>query len=227
MSEQSQGAKIPLIHIAIVSSNESFHTTLLATFIGEHINAKCSIIKRDTKKLPEDIQLVLLDCLQESIDSLNNILRELSAHSDNVVTALLNAEHSDEHENLLDWPCVSGIFYVDTPQDQLLRGIEQLLGGDYWVPRRLLHNFFNKHRQIVAGKNHASHSLSNIQLTNREREILKMIKDGMSNSAVSASLSLSEHTVKSHLYNIYKKIGVRNRMEASNWARDHQNINNL
>ena len=59
-----------------------------------------------------------------------------------------------------------------------------------------------------------------VKLTRRERQILKLIKDGATNADISTALKVSEHTVKSHLYNVYKKIGVRNRLEASNWVRD-------
>jgi len=223
VSESIRGEQ-SLKHIALVSDSNSFHITLLAKFLEAQMFAKCSITKTNEKVSPES-RLVLLDCFQSSLDTLNNILRELSSISGNSTIALLNAEHKEEHEHLIDWPCIFGLFYVDTAEDQLLRGIQQLLDGDYWVPRRLLHQFFNKHRQ-TASKGNVSPT-SAIQLTNREKEILRMIKDGMSNSAVSESLALSEHTVKSHLYNIYKKIGVRNRMEASNWARNQQDLDAL
>jgi len=61
-------------------------------------------------------------------------------------------------------------------------------------------------------------------LTKRERQILKLIKDGATNLDIAESLEVSEHTIKSHLYNVYKKIGVRNRLEASNWVRDMDDL---
>lgn len=206
--------------IALLSDSNSFHTTLLKRFVSEKIGPCTLLSSRD--KIPDNIALIFIDCLSVSTEELSNVLREVSVLSEDIATALLNADKNDEHESLLDWPCVSGVFYMDTSEDQLLRGSRKLLEGDYWVPRRLLHHFFNKHRQN-SGKSQVS-PISSIQLTGREKEILRMIKDGMSNSAVSESLDLSEHTVKSHLYNIYKKIGVRNRMEASNWARDQQSL---
>ncbi len=223
MSESVQSEKSGQ-HIALVTNSSSFHITLLAKFLEAQLSAKCQRVKAGDR-IPAGTQLVLVDCFQTSLETLNDALRDLSTLSKRTAIALLNVEHEDEHEHLIDWPCVSGLFYLDTAEDQLIRGIRQLIDGDYWVPRRLLHQFFNKHRQ-AANKNNVSPT-SSIQLTNREKEILRMIKDGMSNSAVSESLSLSEHTVKSHLYNIYKKIGVRNRMEASNWARDQEDLDAL
>lgn len=211
-------------HITLVTNNKSYHTSLLAKFLEAQLNGRCFTTPIGRELLtPTD--LILVDCDHTPMETLNNALRELNAQSQKPNVALLNAEHTSEHEDLLDWPCIFGLFYYDTDEDQLIRGLKQLLDGDYWVPRRLLHHFFNKHRQQL-NKNTVG-PISSIQLTNREKEILRMIKDGMSNADVSNSLELSEHTVKSHLYNIYKKIGVRNRMEASNWARDRQDLESL
>jgi len=58
-------------------------------------------------------------------------------------------------------------------------------------------------------------------LTRREQEILAELTTGEPNSAIATKLHLSEHTVKNHMYNIFRKIGVKNRLQASNWAKLH------
>ncbi len=210
--------------ITLLSETDSFHTSLLAKFLEAQLGLGCKQLSCSDFS-PQKSSLCLLDCANASLETLHHCLRELSVDANANPTALINAEHNEDHEDLLDWPCTSGLFYIDTTEDQLLRGIKQLLDGDYWVPRRLLHHFLNKHRK--AQNKSGVVPISSIQLTNREKEILRMIKDGMSNSDVSASLELSEHTVKSHLYNLYKKIGVRNRMEAGNWARNRQDLDTM
>jgi NarL family two-component system response regulator LiaR len=55
-------------------------------------------------------------------------------------------------------------------------------------------------------------------LTRRELEILKLVAEGHSNSALARMLWVTEQTVKFHLSNIYRKIDVTNRTEASRWA---------
>ncbi|WP_143730568.1 helix-turn-helix transcriptional regulator [Microbulbifer sp. GL-2] len=63
-------------------------------------------------------------------------------------------------------------------------------------------------------------SIPNIlPLTRREQEILGQLTTGEPNSAIASKLHLSEHTVKNHMYNIFRKIGVKNRLQASNWAK--------
>jgi DNA-binding NarL/FixJ family response regulator len=58
-------------------------------------------------------------------------------------------------------------------------------------------------------------------LTKREREVLRLVADGHSNSQLARMLWVTEQTVKFHLSNIYRKLGVANRTEASRWAQLH------
>ncbi len=58
-------------------------------------------------------------------------------------------------------------------------------------------------------------------LTAREIEILRLVAEGYSNRRLAELLSVSEPTVKFHLTNVYRKLGVRNRTEASRWAQRH------
>jgi DNA-binding NarL/FixJ family response regulator len=55
-------------------------------------------------------------------------------------------------------------------------------------------------------------------LTRRELEILKLVAEGHSNAALARMLWVTEQTVKFHLSNIYRKLDVSNRTEASRWA---------
>jgi len=58
-------------------------------------------------------------------------------------------------------------------------------------------------------------------LTKRELEILQLVAEGHSNSQLARILWVTEQTVKFHLSNIYRKIDVANRTEASRWAQVH------
>jgi DNA-binding NarL/FixJ family response regulator len=56
-------------------------------------------------------------------------------------------------------------------------------------------------------------------LTRREQEILTHVSEGMANAEIARQLWVSEQTVKFHLSNIYRKLNVTNRTQASRWAR--------
>ena len=58
-------------------------------------------------------------------------------------------------------------------------------------------------------------------LTRREVEILRLVAEGRSNSQVARLLWVTEQTVKFHLSNVYRKLDVANRTEASRWAHSH------
>lgn len=61
-------------------------------------------------------------------------------------------------------------------------------------------------------------------LTSREIEVLCLMADGFTNSEISGLLSISPHTVKSHVINIFNKIGVNDRTQAAVWATRHKII---
>lgn len=69
-----------------------------------------------------------------------------------------------------------------------------------------------------AGAERASDELG---LTAREREILGHVAAGQSNKQIAGELWLSEQTIKYHLTNLYRKIGVSSRTEAARFAYDH------
>nr|MDQ4030143.1 response regulator transcription factor [Actinomycetota bacterium] len=58
-------------------------------------------------------------------------------------------------------------------------------------------------------------------LTRRELEILRLVAEGHSNTELAKMLWVTEQTVKFHLSNVYRKLGVGNRTEASRWAQLH------
>lgn len=60
-----------------------------------------------------------------------------------------------------------------------------------------------------------------VKLTRRETEVLSRVAQGLSNGEIARELWLTEQTIKFHLSNIFKKLGVRNRTSASRWAHQH------
>jgi DNA-binding CsgD family transcriptional regulator len=71
--------------------------------------------------------------------------------------------------------------------------------------------------QTVVGQT-TSESSQTPRLTERERTTLEAVTSGMTTSAISTELWVSGHTVKFHLTNIYRKLGVQNRASAVRFA---------
>jgi DNA-binding NarL/FixJ family response regulator len=60
-----------------------------------------------------------------------------------------------------------------------------------------------------------------LDLTKRERDILKLVLAGRTNKAIAAEFCITEKTIEFHLDNLYTKIGVRTRLLAGVWAMNH------
>jgi DNA-binding NarL/FixJ family response regulator len=58
-------------------------------------------------------------------------------------------------------------------------------------------------------------------LSARERDILRLVATGQTNAGIGSELVLSTRTIERHVQNIYNKLGVHNRIQAANWAREH------
>jgi DNA-binding NarL/FixJ family response regulator len=75
--------------------------------------------------------------------------------------------------------------------------------------------FLRGNAQGPAGRSHAE---KEARLTRRESEILRLVAEGKPNQQIAGDLWITEQTVKYHVSNIYRKLGVANRTEASRWA---------
>ena len=100
-----------------------------------------------------------------------------------------------------------------------------LAGGAYWaVDRRLgaaelVRAVTEAYRaQLEETGQIAAATRVRARLTRRELEILRLVAEGRPNREVAKILWVTDQTIKFHLANTYKKLGVRNRIEASHWA---------
>jgi DNA-binding NarL/FixJ family response regulator len=106
----------------------------------------------------------------------------------------------------------AAVFCVKTAaQDDLIAGIRQAFDTSIYLARSA--------RPASSQKTVAP--LSTPDLTRREVEILRLVAEGHSNMQLAKMLWVTEQTVKFHLSNIYRKLGVANRTEASRWAQLH------
>ena len=93
-----------------------------------------------------------------------------------------------------------GYILKEAPQETLLRAIEKVASGDSFVDPALVPDFLTRDREGL--------------LTHREREILKLLADGMSNADVASRLFISQETVKSHVRHILAKLEADTRTHA-------------
>ena len=89
-----------------------------------------------------------------------------------------------------------------------------MLEGELWISREVLTKYVLKNTGIDKTENREN----GVTLTSREIEILALISAGIKNEEIAYKLFISPNTVKTHVYNIFKKIDVPNRLQATLWA---------
>lgn len=111
---------------------------------------------------------------------------------------------------------VRGIFYLKDTLATLEKGIRAILAGELWYSR----TFLSKSLTGYMGNKNTSPALpsSKVDLTRREKEILRELASGSSHVQIADSLCISPLTVKTHVKHIYQKINVPNRVQAMFWA---------
>jgi DNA-binding NarL/FixJ family response regulator len=104
----------------------------------------------------------------------------------------------------------SGFLLKDAPEEQLVAGIRIVSeGGSLFAPtvtRRLIERFAGTHAQTAPPGVE--------ELTPRELEILRLVARGLSNAEIAATLVVSEHTVKTHVAHVLRKLDLRGRVQA-------------
>ena len=193
---------------------------LMAFFLGQQTGAK--VLTRENFHSAQGIDddhtgqpnLVLLDCQRKDPDSL---LDEIESYGQKILsrifTALFNVGPGLGIEEEAVARGVRGFFYEQDPVDRFSKGVSAILDGELWVSREIMSKCILKHK-----RQHSLPKGDTTGLTPRETEILAMIAVGAKNEEIADKLCISSHTVKTHIYNIFKKIGVPNRLQAALWA---------
>ena len=176
----------------------------------------CSAGQSPTLKYNAKTGLVLIDAMEDKPgEALDLLLECRKSGKKQLLYAFFNAEQDSRLEKLAAPPEIHGIFYVDSSLDHLSKGVQAMFNGDLWFPRRVIA------RYLINQKPHTNQAFLSRQhdlLTEREMEILNLLSTGAKNTDIAEQLSLSVHTIKTHIYHIYKKLDVENRTQAVNWA---------
>ncbi len=106
----------------------------------------------------------------------------------------------------------SGFLLKDVPPEQLIAGIRSVAAGDALlapaVTRRLIDEF------VQGGRRRTTPPPALEELTPRERQVLSLVAQGLSNSEIAAALVVEETTVKTHVSRLLAKLGLRDRVQA-------------
>lgn len=106
----------------------------------------------------------------------------------------------------------SGFLMKDASADEFFQTIRAVARGEQVLPSALTRSLFDQIALRSARKSKA-HVLEAVRLTVREREIVDLLGEGMSNKEIAQRLSVAVHTVKSHVHHVLEKLALRSRLE--------------
>jgi DNA-binding NarL/FixJ family response regulator len=181
------------------------------TVVGEATDgARTVTLARD---LAPDV--VVIDLKMPNASGLEAIRQILTATpAAQLIVLTVSAEEADAIEALAAGAC--GYLLKDTHPDELVGAIRLAAGGHAVLSREVVRALVAR----VRSENRATEQAASdgLALTARELEVIRLIADGADNAAIGRELSISRHTVKQYVTNIFEKLGVRNRVQAAVYA---------
>ena len=108
----------------------------------------------------------------------------------------------------------SGFLLKDVPPTELVAAIRAVRGGDAVVAPTTTRRMIDRFATVLPSSLPPADTPELARLTEREREVLLLIAQGLSNGEIAARLSLSEATVKTHVGRILTKLQLRDRVQA-------------
>jgi DNA-binding NarL/FixJ family response regulator len=137
---------------------------------------------------------------------------QIDAAHDGAIRVVVLTSFSDRDQVLAALDAgASGYLLKDADPDELIRGIRAAARGEAPIAPKAA-------REVLATR---SEQRREPELSNREREVLALVARGLPNKRIALELSISEKTVKSHLSNLFERLGVTDRYQAALWAQRH------
>jgi DNA-binding NarL/FixJ family response regulator len=168
---------------------------------GEHALGLCAEREPD---------VVLMDLSMPGLDGVETTRRLTAAHLLAQVVVLTSFADRDRILAALDAGAV-GYLLKDSEPHEIVEGVRAAARGESPIDSRAGRVVLTARRSPQAAVN----------LTDREREVLGLIGEGLPNKLIARRLEVSEKTVKAHLTSVYRRIGVDDRTQAALWAQRH------
>ena len=175
--------------------------------VGEAADGRAGVDAANT--LAPDV--VLMDVRMPVMDGIE-ATRRLARDGDHRVLALTTFEDDEVLWGVIE-SGAAGFVLKDAPAADLVGAIHVTARGGSWLDPRVADRVLTVLRRTPAAASSASDRQVD-PLTEREREVLRLVASGANNPEIAEALYLSERTVKGHISAIFAKLGVRDRPAA-------------
>ncbi len=151
--------------------------------------------------------VVLMDLELPLLDGIEATRRIKAAQPETAVVVLTSFSDRERILRALD-AGAAGYLLKDAEPDELERAVRAAARGDVPLDPKAA-------RALLSARTETSPA---DELSGREREVLLMVVEGLPNKLIARRLEISEKTVKAHLTNVFRRLGVTDRTQAALWA---------
>jgi DNA-binding NarL/FixJ family response regulator len=163
--------------------------------------------------------VLLLDIRMPQGSGLDAVPAVLKISPNTHVLVLTACDEKEEHVRAFRLGA-KGVILKDSARQTLMQAIRTICQGEVWMDPRMSGALAEELSHIGTEGDPISTRQEN-GLTERELEIVRLVASGYKNKEVGATLAISERTVKTHLTNIFQKLGVRDRVGLVMYALRH------
>lgn len=124
---------------------------------------------------------------------------------------------------------VSGFILKDATIDDFLRTIRSVAQGAKVLPSLMTSSLFSQivDHAVNGARGTSSKLMESVRMTKRERQVIDLISDGMTNKEIAQEIHLSPYTVKSHVHNILEKLAIHTRVQIANYAHTSESFKDI
>ena len=198
---------------------QQLNTTKIDVSVLEADSAKTAL---EAIQQHQDLDLILLDLhLPDNQDF--SLLQQIKSFDPSIPVAMLSANENAQKIQQALQQGASGFITKSSKSSVMISAIQLILAGGIYVPPAILKTDFGGEPLENGAKTSPSSTDDTItvQLTERQKEVLHFMDDGLSNKEIAKVLSMSPSTVKVHVAAILRACNVNNRTQAVSFARTH------
>ena len=164
--------------------------------------------------------VLLLDIRMPQGSGLDAVPAVLKINPGTQVLVLTACDEKEEHVRAFRLGA-KGVILKDSARQTLTQAIRTVCRGDVWMDPRMSSALAEELARGIGAESESHTARQENGLTDRELEIVRLVASGYKNKEVGHTLSISERTVKTHLTNIFQKLGVRDRVGLVMYALRH------